>query len=347
MGLIGEPANPSQPRRVAEPGNEGVTDEADSHVRTSNRHDLSLGKGRNGHSYVPCSTVWSAQTVPSGAASAGSALGVDWAQIVRAGRPASAPEPPTKRKVRNIHPMDELRRLNNLSDSMDEPLGTPIDRFGSRRSDKRPISKRLSDRKVAAARALAVGATSLGFLFAVAALLSVVLPMNVSAALLPGLVLIVIGAVAGHIARRARPVRVTVTQLIWRISPSAGCLFACIYAAVVFGNPANQSIPGLFLIGSLALAGVGTLWGIFCAFGAWLLTVVLDSASRKVVRPLMMTSTLAVGSLLGGLVGFLLLSSYRQTSLWALIFVLLDTAAVTVPVAIRLRIRPDKVGLDL
>jgi hypothetical protein len=64
VGLIGEPTNPSQTSRVAEPGNEGVTDEADSHVRTSSKHDLSLGKVRIGNSHIPCSTVRSAQTVP-------------------------------------------------------------------------------------------------------------------------------------------------------------------------------------------------------------------------------------------------------------------------------------------
>ena len=62
VGLIGEPTNPPQTSRVAVPGDEGVTNEADTHVTTDNRHDFSLGSRRNSHSHIPCGTVGNAHT---------------------------------------------------------------------------------------------------------------------------------------------------------------------------------------------------------------------------------------------------------------------------------------------
>ena len=57
VGLIGDPPDPAQTGGVAEPGDEGVANEADTHITTGSRHDLSLGKMRNGNLHIPCSSV--------------------------------------------------------------------------------------------------------------------------------------------------------------------------------------------------------------------------------------------------------------------------------------------------
>lgn len=107
--------------------------------------------------------------------------------------------------MRYRYRMDELRRLNNAADSMDEPLGSPRDPFDPyRRSPRSPITA-WSDRRAAAVRAVSIVATSVGFLAAVSALLSIAFPLYLFAALFPGLGLIIIGAIAAALARRARP----------------------------------------------------------------------------------------------------------------------------------------------
>lgn len=195
-----------------------------------------------------------------------------------------------------------------------------------------------SDRRAAAVRAVSIVATSVGFLAAVLALLSIALPLYLFAALFPGLGLIAIGAIAGALARRARPKRVSVTQIIWRVAPSIGCLIGVSYFVIVSGDPAAQTISDIYFIGVVALAGIGALAGIFCALGAWALTSLLGVLGHKPTRAIPAIATIFVGSSLGGLGAYVILLTRRpQTPPSALFFIVYVTAAVGIPVAIRLR----------
>jgi hypothetical protein len=212
--------------------------------------------------------------------------------------------------------MDELRRPNNASDSMGEPFGSPRDPFDPyRKSPRSPITA-WSDRRAAAVRAVSIVATSVGFLTAVLALLSI----------------------AGVLARRARPKRVSVTQIIWRVAPPIGCLIGVAYFVIVSGDPAAQTISGIYFIGVVALAGIDALAGIFCALGAWALTLLLGVLGHKPTRAIPAIVTIFVGSSLGGLGAYVILLTRRpQTPPSALLFIVYVTAAVAIPVAIRLR----------
>lgn len=183
----------------------------------------------------------------------------------------------------------------------------------------------LSDRWVTAARITAVIATAVGIVLAIFGLLFNLLVLGV----IPGLVLIIVGAVAGHIARRARPKPVTITQLVWRIGPTAGCLIGCIYSFAAFGDYLDFDDGGTSLFFLYAVAGIGTIAGILCAFGAWLAHRLLSRAVRNDV------ATVAAGSVIGGVVGYLLLNSWRQTTPWALVFVVIVTVLLAVAVIIR------------
>ena len=240
--------------------------------------------------------------------------------------------------MRYRYRMDELRRLNNAADSMDEPFGSLRDPFDPYRKVPRSPITAWSDRRAATVRAVSIVATSVGFLAAVLALLSIAFPLHLVAALFPGLGLIIIGAIAGALAQRARPKRVSVTQIIWRVAPSIGCLIGVAYFVIVAGDPAAQTISGIYFIGAVEFAGIGALAGIFCALGAWALTSLLGVLGHKPTRTIPAIATIFVGSSVGGLSAYVILLTWRpQTQPSALLFIVYVTAAIAIPVAIRLR----------
>ena len=171
--------------------------------------------------------------------------------------------------------MDELHRLDDTFDSMDEEFGAPRDPFRSRgrsryrgREGTQPAS-RLSDATVKKLRYAAILCTAVGFLTAIAGMLGVILPVPFILVVLPGIPLIIAGALCGSIARRARPSPVSVSQLIWRVAPSVGAMVGACYPLVFLPENLSNSMAQTWWLELIALAGMGALWGSVCALGAW------------------------------------------------------------------------------
>ena len=173
--------------------------------------------------------------------------------------------------------MDELHRLDNTFDSMDEPFGAPRDPFlprgraGSRYrgGEGSETASRLSDATVKKLRYTAVFCTAIGFFTAIAGMLGVILPVPRIPVVLPGIPLIIAGAICGSIARRTRPQPVTVTQLIWRIAPSVGAMAGASYSLFLLPESPTDGMTQIWILELIALAGAGALWGSLCALGTW------------------------------------------------------------------------------
>lgn len=230
--------------------------------------------------------------------------------------------------------MNELNRLDDFSDSIDEPFGNPVRGPRPRRARASQRLHSQSDKTVASLRATSILASALG----AALILSTFWFVAFRHTFFPGVVLIAVGIVAGHIARRARPARVTVAQLIWRVCPTVGCVTAGGYVVISWETYSSDVLPEMFSTMLLALSGIGTLAGILCGLGAWLFAAVQARAARGPVRRSSAVGVVAAGSVVGGVAAYLLLNLYRQTSPWALILVLVVTLAVATAVAIRLRV---------
>jgi hypothetical protein len=243
--------------------------------------------------------------------------------------------------------MDELHRLDDTFNSMDEPFGAPRDPFrprGRERSRYRggegtETASQLSDTTVKKLRYAAIICTAIGFFTAIAGMLGVILPVPLILVVLPGIALIIAGAICGSIARRARPQPVTVTQLIWRIAPSVGAMIGAAYSLFFLPENPTDGMTQTWVLELIALAGVGALWGSLSALGAggvlrissWI-AARCSADSRPFLREL---AAVIAGSVAGGSAGFAWLSFVTQQERSQLIFIAIITLFLAIAVTVR------------
>jgi hypothetical protein len=147
--------------------------------------------------------------------------------------------------------MDELHRLDDTFDSMDEAFGAPRDQFRPRGRERSPslggegggTASRLIDATVKKLWRAAILCTAEGSITAIAGLLAVILPLPPILLVLPGIPLIIAGAICGSIARRALPSPVSVSQLIWRFAPSVGAMVGADYSLVFLPRISRTAWP--------------------------------------------------------------------------------------------------------
>jgi hypothetical protein len=243
--------------------------------------------------------------------------------------------------------MDELHRLDDTFDSMDEPFGAPRDPFRPRGRDGSryrggegtETASQLNDATVKKLRYAAIICTAIGFLTAIGGMLGVILPVPLILVVLPGIPLIIAGAICGSIARRARPQPVTVTQLIWRIAPSVGAMVGASYSVFFLPENPTDGMTQIWILELIALAGMGALWGSLCALGAWGVLRISSwiaarsgADSRAFVREL---AAVITGSVVGGIVGFAWLSSVSRPERSQLIFIAIVTLFLVIAVMVR------------
>lgn len=249
--------------------------------------------------------------------------------------------------------MDELHRLDDTFDSMDEPFGAPRDPFRPRGRDGSryrggegtETASQLSDTTVKKLRYAAILCTVIGFLTAIGGMLGVILPVPLILVVLPGIPLIIAGAICGSIARRARPQPVTVTQLIWRLAPSVGAVVGASYSLAFLPENPTDGMTQAWVLELIALAGLGALWGSLCALGAWgvlrissWIAARIGADSRALIREL---AAVITGSVVGGIVGFAWLSSVLQPERSQLVFIAIVTLFLVIAVIVR-RARPSR-----
>lgn len=253
--------------------------------------------------------------------------------------------------------MDELHRLDDTFDSMDEPFGAPRDPFRPRSRERSPALggegaatvSRLSDATVKKLRLAAILCTTVGFITAVAGLLAVILPLPLILLVLPGIPLIVAGAICGSIARRARPTPVSVSQLIWRIAPSVGAMVGACYSLAFIPEDLTSEMSQTWWLELIAVTGIGAVWGSLCALGAWGFQRISSWVAARFGTgsppPLRVLATVIIGAVVGGLVGFTWLSSVFYPDPSQLVFIAIVTLFLAIAVIVRLgrqnRVVPD------
>jgi len=143
--------------------------------------------------------------------------------------------------------MDDFRRLDDFSDSTDDPFGSPLGRREPQTVRREPSAS------VARAWHRAVG---------VLLLLLSILVVNLLPAVLVCVVLLLASSVIAFRFRHSAP-DLTPTRLIWRVTPTAGMLYG-----IGLGFTFASGNPQLDTVTVIVLAGVGAIAGIVCALGA-------------------------------------------------------------------------------
>ena len=202
--------------------------------------------------------------------------------------------------------MDDFRRLDNFSDSTDDPFGSPLSRRErpARREPSASAAQALH-RVAGVLLAFSIGGGSL-------ALFLSLLVVNFLPVVLVCLLLLLSSAVITVRFRRSAP-DLTSMRLIWRVAPTVGMLYGiALGLAFALGN--SQ----LGTVAVIALAGIGAVAGIVCAIGA---TVAVNATRYGKRRHDGRTGgaaelvAITVGSLFGGVVVLLWISSTGQTLL--------------------------------
>jgi len=195
--------------------------------------------------------------------------------------------------------MDDFRRLDDFSDSTDEPFGSPLARRD--RSARREPSASVAvawHRAVGVMLAVGIGGGSL-------ALVLSVLVVNLLPVVLVCLLLILASGVIAIRMRRSAP-DLTTMRLIWRIAPTVGMLYGiALGAAFAAGNVELGTATTIFL------SGAGAVAGIVCAAGATVVVGATRYANRGRARGPGVADAVATaaGSLVGGAAVILWISS--------------------------------------
>lgn len=209
--------------------------------------------------------------------------------------------------------MDDFQRLDDFADSTDDPFGSPLSR--QRRPARREPSASAAQawhRVAGVLLALGIGGGSL-------ALLLSLLVVKLLPVVLVCLLLLLASAVITIRFRRSAP-NLTSMRLIWRVAPTGGMLYG-IALGLVFASGNSQ----LGTVAVIVLAGIGAVAGIVCATGAAGAMVAVNAtryAKRRHDGRLGGAAELvaiAVGSLFGGVVVLLWVSSIGQVLLPAYI----------------------------
>ena len=153
--------------------------------------------------------------------------------------------------------MDDFRRLDDFSDSTDDPFGSPLGRLELQTVRREPSASvaRAWHRAVGVLLLLGIGGGSL-------ALLLSILVVNLLPAVLVCVVLLLASSVIAFRFRHSAP-DLTPTRLIWRVTPTAGMLYG-----IGLGFTFASGNPQLDTVTVIVLAGVGAIAGIVCALGA-------------------------------------------------------------------------------
>jgi hypothetical protein len=167
--------------------------------------------------------------------------------------------------------MDDFRRLDDFSDSTDDPFDSPLGRRDAQTVRREPSASAVKawHRAVGVLLVLGIGGGSL-------ALLLSVLVVNLLPLVLVCVLLLLASSVIAYRFRRSAP-NLTTMRLIWRVTPTVGMLYG-IGLGLTFASGNSQTDTVTVLV----LAGVGAVAGIVCAVGAALsLTAIRYAKSRQ------------------------------------------------------------------
>jgi hypothetical protein len=153
--------------------------------------------------------------------------------------------------------MDDFRRLDDFSDSTDDPFGSPLGRRRPQTVRREPSASvaKAGHRAVGVLLILGIGGGSL-------ALVLSILVVNLLPVVMVCVVLLLASTVIAFRFRHSAP-DLTATRLIWRVTPTAGMLYG-----IGLGFTFASGNPQLDTVTVIVFAGVGAIAGIVCALGA-------------------------------------------------------------------------------